>query len=133
MAQLERPTAASTASRPVITTIDEIRPQDRVAVTGVIRASAAMSICGCPACRYTLADATGEVDLMFLGRVVIAGLEPGWRCSAEGTAVVRDGRLVIWNPRYRLHPPDAASRPHQRRTEVLVAAGTRQYARPGVR
>ena len=94
----------STGPRQIVTTIGEILPQDRVAVTGVVRSFEALSIGGCPACRYTLADETGEVDLMFLGRVMIAGLEPGWRCGAEGTAADRDGRLVIWNPRYRLHP-----------------------------
>jgi hypothetical protein len=112
MAQLDRPTpdrpaGASTGPQPIITTIDAIQPQDRVAVTGVIIEYAAMAISGCPACRYTLADETGEVDLMFLGRVAIRGLEPGRRCSAEGTAANRDGWLAIWNPRYQLHPADA--------------------------
>jgi hypothetical protein len=104
MAQLERPAAAAD-SRPgvvTVTTIGEIRPQDRVQVAGVIRSKAAMSIGGCPACRYTLADETGEVDLLFLGRVLIAGLEGGTRCIAEGRAAARDGRIVIWNPRYQV-------------------------------
>ncbi len=108
MTQLERPNGPSAGQRPVITEIAEIRPQDRVGITGVIRAPTALSICGCPACRYTLADATGEVDLMFLGRIAIGGLEEGRRCSAEGTAAARDGRMAIWNPRYRLHPAAAA-------------------------
>ena len=68
MAQLERPTAAAEDGRPVVTTIGEIRPQDLVRITGVIRSKAALSLSGCPACRYTLADGTGEVDLLFLGR-----------------------------------------------------------------
>jgi hypothetical protein len=106
MAQLDRPADASASQRPAITTISEIRPQDRVTVTGVIGGYAALSISGCPACRYTLADETGEVDLMFLGRVAIAGLDQGRWCSAEGTAALRDDRMVIWNPRYQLHPVD---------------------------
>jgi hypothetical protein len=106
MAQLERPTAASdSGSReryPVAISIGKVAPQERVAVTGVISAATPMSISGCPACRCTLTDDTGQVDLMFLGRVVIPGLEPGRHCSAEGTAAARDGRIVIWNPRYTL-------------------------------
>jgi len=138
MAQLERPAAASAGPRPVVSAIGEIQPQDRVAVTGVIRAFAALSIGGCPACRYTLADATGEVDLMFLGRIAIRGLEQGWRCGARGTAAARDGRMVIWNPRYQLYPADAAGQrrgiqdhsrhdDHPRRAadRVLVATGDR--------
>jgi hypothetical protein len=90
--------------------IGDIRAQDRVRVTGVIRSKAAMSLSGCPACRYTLADDTGEIDLLFLGRVLIAGLDTGLQCVAEGRAAARDGRVVIWNPRYVVVPawPDPA-------------------------
>jgi hypothetical protein len=106
MAQLERPTLAPSrpSHRPLVATIGEIRPQDEVRVTGVIRSKAAMSLSGCPACRYTLADPTGEVDLMFLGRVLIQGLDEGRYCIAEGRAAARDERIVIWNPRYQVLP-----------------------------
>jgi hypothetical protein len=100
MAQLERPTAAPPDRREVVTTISNIRPQDHVRVTGIIRSKAALSISGFPACRYTLDDGTGEVDLLFLGRVIITGLETGLLCIAEGRAAARDGEIVIWNPRY---------------------------------
>ena len=102
MAQLERPRAAEDIRRPVVTTIDEIRPQDLVRITGVIRSKAALSLSGCPACRYTLADGTGDADLLFLGRVLVVGLETGLRCVAEGRAAARDERIVIWNPRYQV-------------------------------
>jgi hypothetical protein len=102
MAQLERPTAAGKVRRPIVTTIGEIRPQDLVRVTGIIESKAALALSGTPACRYTLADGTAEVDLLFLGRVLIAGLDTGLHLVAEGRAVARDGRLVIWNPRYQV-------------------------------
>jgi hypothetical protein len=102
MAQLERPAAVEETRRPVVTTIAEIRPQDLVRITGIIRSKAALSLSGCPACRYTLADGTGEVDLLFLGRVLIAGLETGLHCVAAGRAAARDERIVIWNPRYEV-------------------------------
>jgi hypothetical protein len=104
MAQLQRPTAIEEVDRRVVTTIGEIRPQDRVLLTGIIRSKAALSISGCPACRYTLADGTGEVDMLFLGRVLIAGLETGLHCIAAGRAAARDGRIVVWNPRYQVLP-----------------------------
>jgi hypothetical protein len=104
MAQLQRPTAIDEVDRRVVTTIGEIRPQDRVLLTGIIRSKAALSISGCPACRYTLADGTGEVDMLFLGRVLIAGLETGLHCIAAGRAAARDGRIVVWNPRYQVLP-----------------------------
>ena len=85
-----------------------------------------MTIGSGPACRYTLADETGEVDLLFLGRVVVAGLEPGSRCSAEGTAADRDGRLVIWNPRYQLYPVDSPGAPATATmTSVMFRSGRR--------
>jgi hypothetical protein len=102
MAQLERPTAAPPDRREIVTTIGDIRPQDYVRITGIIRSKAALSISGCPACRYTLDDGTGEVDLLFLGRVLIAGLDTGLECIAEGRAAARDGAIVIWNPRYEV-------------------------------
>jgi len=81
--------------------------QGRADVTGVICSVRAMSIAGTPACRYTLTDATGELDLLFLGRVEIAGMRCGRRCRAAGTVSRRDDRMVLWNPRYWLEPADA--------------------------
>jgi hypothetical protein len=107
MAQLERPAQPARSTRlerPEVRDIGKVQPQERVAVTGDIVATAALSISGCPACRYTLSDGTGEVDLLFLGRIAVAGLDVGRRCTAEGTATARDGRIVIWNPRYLLQP-----------------------------
>ena len=81
---------------------------------------------------------------MFLGRVMVRGLDLGRRCSVEGTAGDRDGQLVIWNPRYQLHPDDAADphpaarydpgqdhrpRPAADRVPAVVALGRIQQAR----
>ncbi|HEY6492901.1 MAG TPA: hypothetical protein VIZ43_06475, partial [Trebonia sp.] len=60
-----------------------------------------------PAVRCVLADDSGRIDLIFLGRRSIAGLAPGRRCTVTGRAAVRRRRLVIWNPRYELEPPEA--------------------------
>jgi hypothetical protein len=84
--------------------IGQVRPQQRAVVSGEIRSSTAMALRGCPACRYVLADGTGELDLMFLGRVEVRGMEKGRRCTAEGMAAARDDRTVMWNPRYQLEP-----------------------------
>jgi hypothetical protein len=85
----------------------DLVPQSPADVTGVISSVRAMSIAGAPACRYTLTDGTGELDLLFIGRVEIAGLECGRRCRAVGTVGKRDHRLVLWNPRYWLEPTDS--------------------------
>jgi hypothetical protein len=97
------------------TCIADLVTQGRADVTGVIRSAHPMSISGVPACRYVLTDGTGELDLMFLGRVQIAGIEPGRRCRAVGRVSERDDRLVLWNPRYWLAPAGPECR------DVLVA------------
>jgi hypothetical protein len=87
--------------------IAEVTPGAPADVAGTIQSWHAMALAGTPACRYVLADETGELDLLFLGRVEIAGFEPGRRCRVEGRAVIRDDRIVIWNPRYQLLPAEA--------------------------
>lgn len=86
--------------------IADVRPRSHVLLAGTIRAAAETTVGSSPAWRCTLADGTGEIDLLFLGRTRMAGLEPGRYCGVTGTAVP-DGpaggrRLVIWNPRYQL-------------------------------
>jgi len=87
---------------PEVTSIGRARQQAKVDVRGIIRAVDAVSLGGVPACRCALADDSGEIDLMFLGRAAVAGLEPGRRCRAVGTVAARDHRAVLWNPRYWL-------------------------------
>jgi hypothetical protein len=89
-------------NRDAASLIADLVPQGRADVSGVILCARPMSIGGAPACRYTISDGTGELDLLFLGRVEIAGLRRGRSCRAMGTVGKRDGRLVLWNPRYWL-------------------------------
>jgi hypothetical protein len=89
---------------PRVTSIAGARPQAKVDVRGVIRAVDAVSVGGVPTCRCTLADDTGEIDLLFLGGPAMAGLGRGRRCRAVGTAANRGHRTVLWNPRYWLEP-----------------------------
>ena len=93
---------------PEVTPIGRVRQQAKVDVRGVIRSVDAVSLGGTTTFRCALADDTGEIDLLFLGRAAVAGLEPGRRCRAVGTVAIRDGRPVLWNPRYWLEPPDPA-------------------------
>lgn len=101
------PVAVGREQPPATGCIAEVEPRALADVTGTIRSWHAMALAGTPACRYVLADETGELDLLFLGRVKVAGLEPGRRCRAEGRASIRDDRIVIWNPRYLLFPAEA--------------------------
>ena len=66
--------AACWGGRPVARKIADVVPRGRVVVTGE------------------------------LGRRSVAGLAVGTRCTVEGTARMEDGRLVVWNPLYRIEP-----------------------------
>ena len=47
-------------------------------------------------------DSTGSMDLVFLGRRVVAGLEPGAIVCAEGRVAASEDVPVMFNPRYEL-------------------------------
>ncbi len=52
-----------------------------------------------------LVDPTGAIDLVFLGRRVVAGLEPGATLCVEGRVATSDDVPRMFNPRYELCRP----------------------------
>jgi hypothetical protein len=94
------------AGRPVAYKIAEAQPRARVVVTGTIMAAGAVMMRGVASGRFVLDDATGQLDLIFLGRPSVAGLSPGTCCTIEGTARHDQGRLVVWNPIYCIEPAE---------------------------
>jgi CheY-like chemotaxis protein len=126
-----------------ITPAAQVAPQRRVTVRGVIRSHQRLAIGGVPACRYALADGTGEVGLLFLGRSQIAGLDRGRSCTASGTSGQRQGTVVLWNPRYCLGPASddgaadrgplgLAVRPAQREGRACPSASAGERTPAGV-
>ncbi|HEX6452942.1 MAG TPA: response regulator [Trebonia sp.] len=103
--------AEPAGGEPAVTRIAAVHLRSRVTVTGVIRLAAAETIGTGPALRCVLADGSGQIDLLFLGREALTGLEPGRRCTVTGRACLYEGRLVIWNPRYELEPPGPPADP----------------------
>ncbi|WP_223166312.1 OB-fold nucleic acid binding domain-containing protein [Nonomuraea sp. SYSU D8015] len=59
---------------------------------------------GAPALEAELYDGSDVIDLVWLGRRKIVGIEPGRTVKAEGLVSVQDGRKVMFNPRYELRP-----------------------------
>jgi hypothetical protein len=51
-----------------------------------------------------LFDGTDGVQLVWLGRRSISGIEPGRTLNVRGRVAVKDGRKVIYNPDYDLLP-----------------------------
>ncbi len=53
-----------------------------------------------------LCDGTGTVDLIWLGRTSVPGIEPGRALRVDGAISDRGGRRVVYNPTYHLLPAD---------------------------
>jgi hypothetical protein len=59
-----------------------------------------------PTLEAELFDGSESMDLVWLGRRRIAGVEPGRRMMARGRVGVHNGRLAIYNPYYELLAPN---------------------------
>lgn len=57
-----------------------------------------------PTLEAELFDGSDSLDLVWLGRRRIAGVEPGRRVMARGRVGEHNGRLAIYNPWYELLP-----------------------------
>ena len=58
-----------------------------------------------PTVEAELFDGTGTIEIIWLGRRRIAGIEPGRTIQVTGRVGEHDGRPAIYNPRYELRPP----------------------------
>ena len=74
----------------------------RAQVSGVVRSVTLRPREGVPAFAAELFDGSGSLDLVWLGRRRIAGIEPGARLRAEGLVSMSGGRPTVFNPRYEL-------------------------------
>ncbi|WP_049571183.1 OB-fold nucleic acid binding domain-containing protein [Streptomyces sp. SBT349] len=75
-----------------------------VRVTGTLRTVTERTVAGMPALQAELDDGTASLDVVWLGRRAIAGIEPGRAIVASGRVTVTHGRPVLFNPRYELQP-----------------------------
>jgi hypothetical protein len=84
------------------TAIGTIPDRHRAQASGVVRSVMLRPREGVPAVAAELYDGTGSLDLVWLGRRRIAGVEPGRRLKVEGLVCLREGRPTMYNPRYEL-------------------------------
>jgi hypothetical protein len=71
-------------------------------VTGRLRSVVYNPRATLPTLEAQLYDGTSSVELVWLGRRRIMGIEPGRRLIAKGRVGVHDGHLAIYNPWYSL-------------------------------
>ncbi|WP_240487353.1 OB-fold nucleic acid binding domain-containing protein [Actinomadura flavalba] len=96
-AELRRDTDAEGA-----TPIHACGERARHCVAGTLRTVTLRPRGGAPALEAELYDGTDVINLVWLGRRRIAGIDPGRRLRAEGLVSLQDGRKVMFNPRYEL-------------------------------
>jgi len=97
----ERAEAALTAGA---IPVGSLNNRQRAQVAGVLRSVTLRPREGVPALAAELYDGSGTLDLVWMGRREIAGVEPGRRLRAEGLVCVVDGRRTLFNPCYELRP-----------------------------
>ncbi|WP_420114512.1 OB-fold nucleic acid binding domain-containing protein [Pseudactinotalea sp.] len=87
------------------TPVAECRPREQRTLSGVLRAVRYAPREAPPELAAELYDGSGSVELVWLGRRDIAGIEPGRRLLVTGRLTEGDHRLVIYNPAYTLLAP----------------------------
>jgi hypothetical protein len=101
-AELEAQELQRTSDSEGATPIKSCAARRRACVAGTLRTVTLRPRGGAPALEAELYDGSDVIDLVWLGRRRIAGIEPGRLMRAEGLVSVQDGRKVMFNPRYEL-------------------------------
>lgn len=74
----------------------------RAMVAGTVRTVTIQPRAGSPALEAELFDGTDTMTLVWLGRRMIHGIEPGRQLRASGMVATNEGRRVMYNPKYEL-------------------------------
>nr|WP_235960578.1 OB-fold nucleic acid binding domain-containing protein [Actinomadura macrotermitis] len=101
-AELEAEELQETTGKEGATAIASCAERTRHCVAGTLRTVTLRPRGGAPALEAELYDGTDVINLVWLGRRKIAGIDPGRRLRAEGLVSLQDGRKVMFNPRYEL-------------------------------
>jgi hypothetical protein len=86
------------------TPVARCHDREVVRIVGTLRTVTLQPRAGTPALEAELWDGSGSVELVWLGRRRISGIEPGRAVLVEGRVSSQDGRKVMFNPRYELRP-----------------------------
>jgi amino acid transporter len=89
---------------PGTTPIGRLQWRQRARIAGRVRSVRVQPGGGPPTLEVQLVDPTGQIVLVFQGRRLVPGIEPGVRLLAEGTVGGRGRRLAMTNPAYTILP-----------------------------
>jgi RecG-like helicase len=76
----------------------------RATVQGRVRALTLPTTSAVTALVVEVADSTGSIQLVFVGRKAIPGIECGVTLRAHGRVSIRRGTRVMYNPAYEIVP-----------------------------
>lgn len=85
-------------------TIGELADREIATVSGTIRAVTLRPRSNTPALVVEVYDGSQSLNLVWLGRRRIRGIEPGAYLHATGRVCLREGVPTIFNPAYELRP-----------------------------
>lgn len=77
---------------------------EKVEIRGRLRTVSLQPSDHLPALIAEMYDGTAAIDLVWLGRRSINGIEAGRRLNVAGRVAMREGRKTIYNPVYSLLP-----------------------------
>jgi hypothetical protein len=86
------------------TPVSRCADRQQVCVVGMLRTVTIQPRGQSPSLQAELWDGSGSIELVWIGRRRIPGIEPGRTLRAEGRITKRDGHRVMFNPRYELRP-----------------------------
>jgi hypothetical protein len=86
------------------TRIADAPDRERVRLRGTLRTVTLRPRGGVPALEAELADGSGVLTVVWLGRRRIAGIAPGRAIQVEGRIGSAEGGRIMYNPRYELIP-----------------------------
>ncbi len=84
--------------------VADLTPRRRGEVYGVLRSVTLRPKERVQALEAELYDGSGSMQLVWLGRRAIAGIEPGRRGRFSGLVSEKGGHKTMYNPRYELTP-----------------------------
>lgn len=84
--------------------INSCRDREMVTVDGTLSAVRTTVCQDTPSLQAELSDGSGALMLIWLGRREIPGIETGRRVRIAGRVSSREGKRIMYNPRYELTP-----------------------------
>ncbi len=97
----DRPTRPAGTPRTRVADAPDRRP---VLLEGTLRSLTLRPRGGVPALEAELADDSGSLTVLWLGRRHITGIHAGRRLRVQGRIGVHEGVRMMYNPRYELLP-----------------------------